>query len=108
MRELLTQQHELEVALPQLAVDLGLVSESILGASRASALASFAPLFAVTMAVLALGERPAWGLLAGAVAIVGGGVLLASRHRDDRAWRRRDLVFPILGRPARSSLPPAR
>jgi len=67
------------------------------GASRASALASFAPLFAVTMAVLVLGERPAWGLLGGAVAIVGGGVLLASRHRDDRAWRRRDLVFPILG-----------
>lgn len=68
-----------------------------IGASRASALASFAPLFAVTMAVLALGEQPAWSLLAGAVAIVGGGVLLSFRHRDDRAWRRRDLVYPILG-----------
>jgi DME family drug/metabolite transporter len=67
------------------------------GASRASALASVAPLFAMTMAVAALGERPTWGLLAGAVAIVGGGVLLSYRHRDDRAWRRRDLVFPIMG-----------
>jgi uncharacterized membrane protein len=67
------------------------------GAARASSLASFAPLFAVTIAVLVLGERPGWGLLAGAVAIVAGGVLLASRQRDDRAWRRRDLVFPILG-----------
>jgi uncharacterized membrane protein len=67
------------------------------GASRASALGSFAPLFAVTMAVLALGEQPGWGLLAGAAAIVAGGVLLSYRHRDDRAWRRRDLVFPLLG-----------
>jgi uncharacterized membrane protein len=57
---------------------------------------SFAPLFAVAIAVLALDERPAWVLLAGAVAIVGGGVLLAYRHGDDRTWRRRDLVFPIL------------
>ena len=67
------------------------------GAARASALSSFAPLFAVTMAVVALGEQPGWGLLAGAAAIVAGGVLLAYRHRDDRAWRRRDLAFPILG-----------
>jgi uncharacterized membrane protein len=67
------------------------------GASRASALASFAPLFAMTLAVLLLGEQPGWGLLVGAAAIVAGGVLLAYRHRDDRAWRRRDLVFPVLG-----------
>jgi uncharacterized membrane protein len=67
------------------------------GASRASALASFAPLFAMTLAVLALGEQPGWGLMVGATAIVAGGVLLAYRHRDDRAWRRRDLVFPVLG-----------
>jgi transporter family protein len=49
------------------------------------------------MAVFALGEQPGWGLLVGAAAIVGGGVLLAYRHRDDRAWRRRDLAFPIVG-----------
>ena len=67
------------------------------GASRASALASCAPLFGMTMAVVALGERPGWGLLAGAVAIVAGGVLLSYRHGDDRTWRRRDLVFPLLG-----------
>src|SRR5262245_56031143 len=66
------------------------------GASRASALSSVAPLFAMAMAVVVLGERPTWGLLAGAVAIVAGGVLLAFRHRDDHTWRRRDLVFPIL------------
>jgi uncharacterized membrane protein len=67
------------------------------GASRASALASGTPLFAVTLAVLFLGERPSWGLLAGAVAIVGGGLLLSYRGRDDRAWRRRDLLLPLLG-----------
>jgi drug/metabolite transporter (DMT)-like permease len=67
------------------------------GAARASALASLTPLFAVAMAVVALGERPGSRLFAGAAAIVAGGVLLAYRHRDDRAWRRRDLVFPVLG-----------
>jgi uncharacterized membrane protein len=67
------------------------------GASRASSLASCTPLFAVLLAVAFLGERPAWGLVAGAAAIVAGGVLLAARGRDERPWRRRDLVFPILG-----------
>jgi uncharacterized membrane protein len=67
------------------------------GASRSSAVASSAPLFALVMAVLALGEQPAWGLLAGAGAIVAGGLLLAYRRADDRAWQRRDLAFPILG-----------
>jgi uncharacterized membrane protein len=67
------------------------------GASRASSLASCTPLFAVLLAVAFLGERPSWGLVAGAAAIVAGGVLLASRGRDERPWRRRDLVFPILG-----------
>jgi drug/metabolite transporter, DME family len=67
------------------------------GASRASSLASCTPLFAVIMAILVLGERPSWGLLAGAAAIVVGGVLLSHRGHDDRTWRRRDLVFPILG-----------
>jgi uncharacterized membrane protein len=67
------------------------------GASRAAALASCAPLFATVIAMLVLGEHPTLSLLGGTVAIVAGGVLLAYRHRDDRAWRRRDLVFPILG-----------
>jgi uncharacterized membrane protein len=85
------------LAAPGLA-RLGLyVGVDRVGASRASALAALAPLFAVTIAVLALGEDLGWGLLAGAVAIVAGGVLLAYRRGDDRAWRRRDLVFPVLG-----------
>jgi uncharacterized membrane protein len=67
------------------------------GVSRAAALGSLTPLFAVTLAVVALGERPGAGLLGGAVAIVAGGVLLSYRGVEDRAWRRRDLVFPIVG-----------
>jgi drug/metabolite transporter (DMT)-like permease len=67
------------------------------GASRASAIASCTPLFAVLMAVAFLGERPSWGLVAGAAAIVAGGMLLAYRGQDDRAWRRRDLLLPLLG-----------
>jgi drug/metabolite transporter (DMT)-like permease len=67
------------------------------GASRASAVAAATPLFAVTLAVLFLGERPSGGLVAGAVAIVAAGVLLSARGGAERAWRRRDLAFPVLG-----------
>jgi uncharacterized membrane protein len=80
--------------LARLGVYLGV---DRVGASRASALASFAPLFATIMAMLTLGEHPTAGLLGGTVAIVAAGILLAHRQRDDHAWRRRDLVFPILG-----------
>jgi drug/metabolite transporter, DME family len=84
------------VAAPGLA-RVGLyVGMHRIGAARASAAASCAPLFAVTLAILTLGERPAWGLLAGAVAIVAGAMLLSYRGGEDRAWRRRDLVFPML------------
>src|SRR6185503_1133789 len=80
--------------LARLAVYLGVHR---VGASRAAALASCAPLFATVIAILVLGEHPTLGQLGGTGAIVAGGALLAYRHRDDRAWRRRELVFPILG-----------
>lgn len=66
------------------------------GVARATALASTAPLLSVALAVALLGERPPALLLAGAVAIVAGGVLLAYRPQSERSWRRRDLVFPLL------------
>jgi DME family drug/metabolite transporter len=68
-----------------------------LGAARASAVSAAAPLFAVVLAIVLLGERPSWSLLVGAACIVGGGILLSQRDRTSTAWRRRDLVFPALG-----------
>lgn len=67
-----------------------------LGVARSAALVSTTPLVAVLLAVAVLGERPSRLLLAGAAAIVVGGVLLSTRSGGDRAWRRRDLVFPLL------------
>jgi uncharacterized membrane protein len=66
------------------------------GVARAGALAGTTPLFSVVLAILLLGERPSPLLLIGAVAIVVGGVLLAARGSTVVAWRRRDLVLPVL------------
>jgi drug/metabolite transporter (DMT)-like permease len=82
---------------PGLARLLIYVGIERVGAARASTLSSTAPLFAIGLAVLALGERPTGWLLAGAACIVGGGVLLAREGRATRSWRRRDLLIPILG-----------
>jgi drug/metabolite transporter, DME family len=66
-----------------------------IGVGRAAPLVGTAPLFSVAIAILVLGERPTWMLLAGAAAIVTGGALLSHRAGTER-WRRWDLVFPIL------------
>jgi drug/metabolite transporter (DMT)-like permease len=50
------------------------------GPSRTSATVGMAPLFAVTFAILLLGEPLVAGIVIGAVLIVGGGVLLASER----------------------------
>jgi drug/metabolite transporter, DME family len=67
-----------------------------IGVSRATALASTQPLFAVTMAIAFLGERPAGTLVLGAAGVVAGGALLSLRDRMERPWRRRDMIFPLL------------
>ncbi len=63
------------------------------GPSRASVIAGAAPLVAVTIAIVALGEPAQAPLLLGAVAIVGGGVaLIAERTRPDH-FRTIGLVY---------------
>src|SRR5438132_32659 len=66
------------------------------GVARTSSLGATAPLIAVVLAIVFLGERPSWLLLVGAAVIVVGGMLLSTRPAGDRAWRRRDLLFPAL------------
>jgi drug/metabolite transporter (DMT)-like permease len=66
------------------------------GVARATALMSTAPIFAVLLAIATLGERLTPDLAAGVAGVVAGGALLAYRSRDDRTWRRRDLVLPLL------------
>lgn len=81
---------------PGLARLVYFVGVDRVGVARGAALTATAPLFAVAIAMLVLGERPAALALVGAAAIVAGGVRLAHRPREDRSWRRRDMVFPLL------------
>lgn len=68
-----------------------------IGVARAFSLMATAPLFAVAIAMAALGERPTPLLLAGALAIATGSMLLARRSEHEARWRRRDMIFPALG-----------
>jgi len=66
------------------------------GVARTASLGAMAPLVAVVLAIVFLGERPSWRLLVGAAVIVGGGMLLSTRAAGDRGWRRRDLIYPAV------------
>ena len=68
-----------------------------IGVARSAPLAGTAPLFAVALAILFLGERPTWLTLLGAVAIVVGGALLSYGPGARGSWRRIDLILPVLG-----------
>jgi drug/metabolite transporter (DMT)-like permease len=63
------------------------------GPARASVIAGAAPLVAVTIAILALGEPAQAPLLLGAVAIVGGGVALVAERTRPEHFRAIGLVY---------------
>src|SRR5438034_692174 len=66
---------------------------------------SWAPLLAIGSALgfgvagvlLRRGLEYTGPVSAAAVAIVAGGVLLARRSHEERPWRRRDMILPLLG-----------
>jgi uncharacterized membrane protein len=82
---------------PGLARLMFFVGIDRIGVARAFSLMATAPLFAVAIAMVFLGERPTPVLLAGAVAIAGGSTLLARKSPHEARWRRRDMIFPALG-----------
>ena len=82
---------------PGLARLMFFVGIDRIGVARAFSLMATAPLFAVLIAMVFLGERPTAVLLVGAAAIVAGGMLLARRSPHEARWRRRDMIFPALG-----------
>ena len=63
------------------------------GPARASVIAGAAPLIAVTIAILALGEPASAPLLVGAVAIVGGGLALVAERSRPENFRAIGLVY---------------
>ena len=72
------------------------IGYSRIGVGRTVALMSTTPLFAIVMAILFLDERPSLLLVLGASLIVGGGIVMSRRARDDTSWRRRHMIFPIV------------
>lgn len=67
------------------------------GSSRASVAFGAAPLFAVTIAILAFDERPDAAVLLGALLIVCGGVALALESERPQHVRRLGIAFALLG-----------
>ena len=63
------------------------------GPARASVIAGAAPLVAVTIAILVLGEPASAPLLVGAVAIVGGGLALVAERARPESFRAIGLVY---------------
>jgi drug/metabolite transporter, DME family len=82
---------------PGLARLMFFVGIDRIGVARAFSLMATAPLFAVAIAMVFLGERPTPVLLLGAVAIAGGSTLLTRRSPHEARWRLRDMIFPALG-----------
>ena len=66
------------------------------GPSRTSVVAATSPLFAVVIALVFLGEPLEAGLIAGALLIVGGGVLLVAEPGRPEHVKRIGLVFALL------------
>jgi DME family drug/metabolite transporter len=66
------------------------------GVARAMPLVSSSPVFAVLIAIAALGERPTALLLLAVACITAGGALVASPDRASGPWNPLDLVFPLL------------
>ena len=67
------------------------------GSSRASVAFGVAPLFAVTIAVVAFGERPGPAVLVGALLVVAGGVALALEPERPRHVRGIGIAIALVG-----------
>ncbi|MDH3445265.1 MAG: DMT family transporter [Deltaproteobacteria bacterium] len=66
-----------------------------LGASRAGPIRGISPLFAIFIAILALGEEPGPTVYVGTVMCVGGLWLISYRRAGETPWRTIDLLFPL-------------
>ncbi|MEK6711953.1 MAG: DMT family transporter [Nitrospinota bacterium] len=79
---------------PGLFMIFFLVGISKIGVARAAPIKGSSPLVGAFLAVIFLGERPAWYHLAGVV-FVAGGVATLSSGRTHGRWRRADALWPV-------------
>ncbi len=83
------------VVHPGLAITFLLLGNQRVGISRASTIASVAPLISVLIGVSFLGERPDWTVWVGGLLIVGGVVAISGEKSGGR-FKRKDFLFPVL------------
>jgi len=73
------------------------VSIDRLGVARSIPVVSTTPMFASILAVILVGEHWTLGAFFGTVLIICGVIVISQTHEQRADWRRRDLIFPLLG-----------
>lgn len=81
---------------PGLGRILVYVGISRIGVARSVPVSSSSPMFASILAVLLIGEQ--WSLqnIAGTCLVVLGVIIMSRSRTEERTWRKRDIVFPIM------------
>lgn len=83
---------------PAIGQTLGYIGMERIGVARAAAIVNTSPIFSSIFAVLFLGEIWLAQNILGTVLVIGGiAVLSLGRASLEISWRRKDLVFPLLG-----------
>lgn len=80
---------------PGISLTLAFEGNRRIGATISSTLSSTAPVFAVTSAVLILGEPPSLPVLLGTSCVVGGVIVLSWQGRTKRDWPLWAVLFPF-------------
>lgn len=79
---------------PGLFFVLFFIGISKMGVSRAAPIKGSSAIFAALLAVVFLGEEPAWYNLVGILLVVGG-IAVISSGEETRHWRRVDMLWPL-------------
>jgi drug/metabolite transporter, DME family len=85
------------VFAPAIGQTLGYIGMERIGVARSSAIVNTSPIFSSVLAVIFLGEL--WGFqnIVGTCLVILGVVILSSSKSVEGSWRKKDLLFPILG-----------
>lgn len=84
------------VFAPAIGQTLGYIGMERIGVARASSIVNTSPIFSSILAVLLLGERWVLQNIAGTCLVIIGVVILSSGRLEDRAWHKKDLIYPLL------------
>ncbi|MDA1000362.1 MAG: EamA family transporter [bacterium] len=82
------------IVRPALFAILFSIGIARIGVARAAPLKGASPLLGALLAIIFLGENPAWYHLAGIVLVVAGGGIISS-GKTAGYWNRKDIVYPI-------------